>query len=371
MKGLITMAGIFVAALAVGVTGALPAAAEPSPAARPASVAGPARETLQPWPITITIRTVPALPGVRFLFDGTPLVTGSGGSTSVTERHNFSAHTLTLAQTQLTAGQRRYAFVRWAGQRDPDQAFRSTIRGLPMRANYTVTASFGVSCRVSPRLVEQNGTAIASSQVSKITLRDSLGQPAELSPSGASWLRCAWPVYRDSLLYSRDLEYSVQAMLVGGSNVVHAGVERFTPTRTPDPTLTGFFYSLTITAHDALFGGATGSYALLTMPDHAVRRVELSSGHAATVGNLPQGNYQVAVKEGGASIPSQTVRLSRDQTANLAAISTADIAVVAGALVAGVAGIPLVSRTRRQRLLGFLARRLGFLTRRRVGEEAG
>lgn len=330
-----------------------------------AGQASRAHRALQPWPVTITVRTVPPLPGVRFVFDDVPLVTGPRGSTSFTERHNFSAHTLRLADTQINASGRRYTFVRWAGQRDPDQVFRPMVQGLPMRADYTVTASFAVMCQVSPRLVRQDGSALGAARVSRITLRSSLGQPATLSPARPTWLACAWPVFRDSLLSSRDLRYSVQSMLVSGSNVVRAGVQRFNPSQTQKPTVTGYFYSLTITAHDAIFGGATGSYALLTMPDHTVRRVVLGREHTATVTDLPLGDYRVEVKAHGASISAQTLRLSKDQTANLAAVSRADIAVVCGALAFGLVGVPLLSRTRRRRILAFARH-----PRRKAGEEA-
>jgi hypothetical protein len=365
--------GVIAAVSLGGAAAALPALAGPyagAGLARPAAGTSPARTSVQPWPITITIRTVPSLPGVRFVFDGRPIVTGPQGSTSVTEQHNFSAHTLTLADTKLGASGRRYAFVRWAGQRDPNQAFRPTVQGLPMRADYTVTASFAVMCPVSPRLAQQDGTTLAATRVVQITVRNNLGQSAALRPSGTTWLPCSWPVYRGSLLSSTDLRYSVQSMLVNGTNTVHVGVERFKPSRTPDPKLTGYFYALTITAHDALFGSAVGSYALLTMPDRTVRRVPLGPRHVATVSNLPQGNYQVEIKARGASVPAQTLRLSKNQTANLAAVSRGDIAVVGGALLAGLAGIPLLSRTRRRRILAFL-RHPARSRRRAATEEAG
>jgi hypothetical protein len=183
-------------------------------------------------------------------------------------------------------------------------------------------------------------------------------------------LPCAWPVYRGSLLASTDLQYSVQSMLVSGTNTVHVGVERFKPSRTPNPELTGYFYALTITAHDAIFGGAVGGYALLTMPDRTVRRIPLGPGHVATVSNLPQGNYQVQIKARGASVSAQTFRLSKDQTANLAAVTRGDIALVGGALLAGLVGIPLLSRTRRRRIFAFL-RHPARSRRRAATEEAG
>jgi hypothetical protein len=311
---------------------------------------------LRPWPVTITIRTVPSLGGVRFLFDGQPITTNARGLAAITERHNFSTHILELAQTQIATANRRYSFRRWAGQRDPSQAFSATVRGLPMRANYTITAGFAVSCLVSPRLAEQNGAVLQPARVSKLTVRSDLGQPSSLNPSRPSWLPCAWPVYQDSQLSIRNLQYSVQAMLVSGTNVVHAGLQRFQPISQPNPTLTGNFYALTVTAHDAFFGSTMGSYALLTMPDHRVRKVLFGTAHAATVRDLPIGTYRVVVKAGGATIASQTVRLSRNQTTDLTAVSTVDVAAIVAALVAAVVGLPLLSRSQRRRVVA-LARR--------------
>jgi len=106
------------------------------------------------------------------------------------------------------------------------------------------------------------------------------------------------------------------------------------------------------------------------MPDRTVRRLPLGPRHVATVSNLPQGNYQVEIKARGASVPAQTLRLSKDQTANLAAVSRRDVAVVGGALLAGLAGIPLLSRTRRRRIFAFL-RHPARSRRRAAAEEAG
>ena len=203
---------------------------------------GPSRWTrraasLQPWPITLTIRTVPGAGRRPVRVRRRPAGHGPQGVASVHRAAQFQrAYACASAQTEVGVSGRRYTFLRWAGQRDPDQAFRPTVHGLPMRADYTVTASFAVACAVTPRLVEQNGTSLPAGQVSRITLLSSLGQTVTLSPSGTTWLPCASPVYRDSLLSSRSLQYSVQSVIVGGTNVVHAGVERFSPSQTPEPT---------------------------------------------------------------------------------------------------------------------------------------
>jgi hypothetical protein len=326
--------------------------------AAPAAPGGPARAlqamhaSLQPWPVTITIRTVPPLAGVRFTFDGFVLVTGAHGEASHTEPHNFSPHKLRLVYSQLHRPGRRYRFVRWAGQRDPNQAFLPTVRGLPMRANYTVTAAFAVDCPVTPQFSYQQGGALDPARISAVTVRTSTGQERALSTAGPTWLVCRDPVYRDGTLSSRSVWYSVPSIMVGGTNVTTAGAQRFQPDTSPRPTLVGYFHNLTITAHDALFGGPTGSEAVLTMPDLSVRTLALGPGHTITLRSLPQGEYQVEVKAGSSQISQQSVRLSRDQVVNLTAVSRADLATVGGILIIILAGIPLLSRQRRTWVLG-------------------
>jgi hypothetical protein len=143
---------------------------------------------------------------------------------------------------------------------------------------------------------------------------------------------------------------------VAGTNVTSAGAQRFEPDRNPRPSLVGYFHDLTITAHDALFGNAAGSEAVVTMPDHSVRTLTLGRGHRLILRNLPQGDYQVVVKAGGSDIPTQNVRLSHDQVVDLTAVSRADMAALVGALAAVLAGLPMLSRQRRGRVLGFFRR---------------
>ena len=180
-----------------------------------------------------------------------------------------------------------------------------------------------------------------------------------LSPTGRTWLPCGWPVYRDSLLSSRSVQYSVQSVIVSGTNVVHCGRGALLASpRRPTPKITGFFYALTITAHDAMFGSSLGG---LRAADYAgPHRAEgRGSGprHTATIGDLPLGDYQVRVKAGSASVSAVTVHLSRDKTANLTAV-TQDrhpdrLRLLSGI---GVAGAPLLSRTRRSRVRGRIRR---------------
>jgi len=318
---------------------------------------GPARAaTTAPWPVTLTIRTIPALPDVRFMLDGVALTTGGDGTVAHTGQHNFSQHTLRLLDSTVVRQDRQYRFTRWAGQRDPDQAFRATVHGLPMRADYTITAGFSVWCPVTPHFTDQHGRALDPAQIAQVTVRSDTGRSASLRPSGTTWLQCSRPVARGGTLRSQEVQYSVQDVMVSGTNVVHAGIERFWPVRTRAPTIVGYFHDLTITAHDALFGGGTGQEALVTLPDRTVVTEPFGPGHAATLSHLPQGSYQVRVKAGGAIVSTQTLRLSRDVTVDLTAVSPIDLVALGGGLFAAVVCLPLLSGPRRRWVAGHLRR---------------
>ena len=320
-----------------------------------ASPIRPARPAID-WPVTVTIRTVPAVAGVHFTIDGTPLTTNGAGETQYTQQHNFSSHTLRLVDTSIATAHRHYQFSRWAGQRDPDQAFRPVVSGLPMRANYTVTAGFAVQCPVTPKFASQQGSPLDPSRISSVSLRSSMGQTVALRPSGTSWLDCLQPVYRNSTLTSGAISYSVRSVMLSGTNIVHADVERFRPTETVTPTMVGYFHTLSIVGRDALFGDRTGGYALVTLPDHSVRRIPLGARHTATLSGLPQGAYRVTLKTGHAIVFAESFRLSRAKSVNLTVVSTGDLATVGGIFALAAIGLPLVSRSRRKRLFGLLGR---------------
>ena len=332
--------------------GTHPAAAETT--ARSAPLAAQVR----PWPITLTVRTVPALPGITFSFDGWLLTTNAQGTASITEQHNFAEHTLSLLSGGIVRSGRHYEFVRWAGQRDPELAFRRTVTGLPMRRNYTVTAGFNTACPVTPRYVTQRGDRVDPSRIGRVVVQSSTGKRVQLAPDRTSWVACARPVYRDSSLFNVGARYSVLRIVISGANIVHAGAERFAPMTNARPTFVGYFHRLTITAHDALFGRKAGTVAMLRLPDGSVQRARLGASHAVTL-DLPQGPYGLSVRVGGSIVLSEHLRLSRDKTVNFTAVSHGDLLSLAATVLVAGAGLPMLSKVRRKRLGQLLRRRPG------------
>jgi hypothetical protein len=292
----------------------------------------------------MTLKTVPALAGVRVTVDGQQLVTGANGMTSYTREHDFARHRLTLLSGSITTRDQRFEFNRWAGQRDPNQAFSRTVSGLPMRSNYVVTAAFTVQHQVMPRLVRQDGTPLDPTEVNSITARSDNGSMVNLPLTAPTWLDATRPAFHHSILSAEPVTYSLQSVMVRGANVVDAGRQTFTPAATATPTFTTQFHDLVITGHDAIFKSGLGARATVTFPDGGKLTVPLNAEHTATLTNLPRGNYRVTIAAGRAIVGVQQFGLSKDKTADLIVISALDVSFVAGVVLIIAAALMVIGR---------------------------
>jgi hypothetical protein len=315
-----------------------------------AARAGGPQARRKPWPITLTLKTVPALAGVRFTFDGQPLVTGANGVTSYTAQHDFASHRLSIVSSSVTTEDKRYEFARWAGQRDPEQAFTRTVSGLPLRSNYVVTAAFTVQRPVLPRVVRQDGTAVDPTDVERITVRSDGGAFVDLPLNKPTWLDEVRPAFLSSVLSAQPVSYSLQEVIVRNTNVVDAGRQRFTPASTSTPTFTTQFHDLVITGHDAIFKTKLGTSATVTFPDGGKRTVPLNSEHTATLYDLPRGRYKVSIEAGRGIVGVQQFNLSKDKTADLIVITALDLAILVGVLVGIAAALLVIGRQYWRRL---------------------
>ena len=336
-------------------------AQSPKPSATPrpqTSRAQRAHPHRKPWPVTLTVRTVPALPDVRLMIDGQLLTTDANGRASHTEEHNFDQHTLTLVDAAIGGQDRRYRFVRWSGQRDPDQAYQPTVTGLPMRADLTVTAAFAVQYRVSARFVDGQGRPVDPGTISTVTLKTDTGAVLNLPTSGTTWLDGALPRYQKSALVTGQVRYSLQSVVLGGANVVDAGRQRLEPGSNPTPTFTLQFHDLTIRAHDALFHSAVGDTVELTYPDGTVRTAAFGPDHTATLHHLPRGEYAVRLKGVHGMALAQHLVLSKDTTVDLTVVGRADLAALGTALALFAVGMLLFGRAGLRGYLRSIPRRL-------------
>jgi hypothetical protein len=308
----------------------------------------PTRATAAPA-VTVTVRTTPQLAGVRFAFDGRTAVTGADGTARFTGTHDFAGHTLAVDDSELSSQHRQFAFARWAGQRDPDQAFRRTVEGLPLRADYTVTAAFTARYRVTARCVDQRGRAVPRDRVPYVTVRSDTGDTQRLPVGRPVWLNGLLPVYRRSVLTSRTVGYALQSADAYGANTVDAGRQRFRPASDREVTFVTPFHDLTVSARDAVFGSAAGRTARIRLPDGSVREVPFGADRSATVRDLPHGQYEVEVTGGQGLRAAQQIRLSQTQSVQVRVVSRADLALVVGVLGLLAAGLLMIGRRLRRR----------------------
>ena len=300
------------------------------------------------WPVSVDLRTVPALAGVRFSVDGHIYATGTDGTAVVTMQHDFAAHTLAVLTPTFATANRRYSFARWSGQRDPNQTYRTVVTGLPWRAGYAITAAFTQQCPVSPAFTDQHGTRLDPAILTSATLKSDAGQLSALPLRGTTWLECTTAIYSGGVLATRPIAYRLQSLIAAGTNIVDAGRQSFNPTANPNPTFAGYFYDLTVTAHDAFFGGTSGNAATVTGADGARHQAVFSPSHTALFKHLPRGDYTIGVTGGGIGL-SKGLRLSRDSSADLNVVSVGDLGAGAGGGGAFAVVLPLLARYRRGR----------------------
>ncbi|MEV3858786.1 hypothetical protein AB0J38_31300 [Streptomyces sp. NPDC050095] len=300
--------------------------------------------------VTVTVRTVPALAGARFAFDGQVAVTGADGVVRFSGTHDFAPHTLTVDDSQLTYKDRRFTFARWAGQRDPDQAFRRTVRGLPRRADYAVTAAFTGRFRTTVRCVDDRGRAVPAGRIPRVTLRADTGASARVPVGRPVWLDGLLPVYRKSVLTVRRLRYALVDASAYGANTVDAGRQRFVPARGADEVVfTTPFHDLSVSGRDAVFGSHAGRRVRVVLPDGSVRTAGFGADRTAVLRDLPHGRYDVEIIGAEGLGALQTVRLSRDQAVRVRVVSRADLLLAGGAVAVFAGGLLGVGRLLRRR----------------------
>jgi hypothetical protein len=322
----------------------------------------------RPWPVTLTVQTVPPLAGVLLSFDGTRLTTDSAGRAHYTGQHNFGLHALTLVTTALDGPDRRYQFARWAGQRDPGQAFRPALTGLPMRANYTVTAAFAVQYPVRATFVDQSGRPLDLTGISSVRVRSDAGEMLDLPTNGPIWVAGQTPSYRNSAMVEDEVAYSLQSITMNGTNIVDAGRQRFRPAAATAVTFVGQLHSMTIGATDAVYRRSVGDSAVVTYPDGTTRTIAFGLDRTATLSGLPRGPYTVSVSGANGVVLRERVGLSRDRVLTVGVLTVGDLVTI---LVVGVTlatTLLLVGRLRRR--TAALLRHGGARLRSRLWREA-
>jgi hypothetical protein len=314
--------------------------------AAPAGAAGQA-------PRPIVVQTIPAVEGVHMHLGSRRFMTDERGRTTIT----FTA---------AAAGRKGFvqllAPLRVRPKRLADGGIARFERLFPWRGGRRPEARIALSThyRITPTFVDLKGRPVAPELVDRYSLKSRHGVRLTRRGGRPALLQASRVVRFTGRLVSKQIDWSVEHVMVEGSDVVNRAQQRFKPSRLrgrlPVKLL---FYPVTFSAHDAIFGFPVGRGVKVVKPNGTRVRYAFGDGASVHLDRLPRGLYRVTVDARGYSF-QRPVALSKSQIVELEVITWLDVAVVVGLLVS-VALLLLVARrpALRRRLTRPFRRRRG------------
>jgi hypothetical protein len=295
----------------------------------------------------LRVRTVPALPGVRFELSGRPFSSDRTGIAEIAVTQ-CGTYRLKVFPPRAPGPGTRARFARWA-----DEAFEP-VRSVLVARSREIQVGFDVEYLVKESFIDLAGKPVSASRVTRVGQSNSMGTRTSFPAGEPQWLSGSRIMRRVNGLQATEILYSVRRVIVDGTNVVRQAQQRFYPSRTRHFRIRLLLYSAKISSRDRLFNFPIGSSLVLTYPDGHRERHLLSSDKELTLRSLPRGTYEVEIKAPGlkSKIP---IALTRNQVVVLKVVSYIDLAFVFGLLSFGAIALLLVRRPRlRARLLSLL-----------------
>jgi hypothetical protein len=322
-----------------------------------AHVSAPARARLAravaPRIVTLHVYTVPPEPGVKLLFDGQPVTTDAAGVAVINTPYRRTGHTLKLVRPEWTSdnGRIQTKFTVWRSP-VPEQKHSPTLTHLILRRNHAIQLGFRVSYQVNFSFVTTGNQSVPISRVSGVELRADGGYVNSVAGGQIIRLLGIQPAQEAGALVAHTVNYTLQSVMVDGSNVVNVGQQRVNPTRQQSAKFMLQLRQLTITTHDRFFGMHVGRAVVVTYPDGRRVSFRFNQAHQVVLPNLARGHYQIHI-DGDGFLTSQAVVLSRNQIVNMPILTWPDtitlIVVLAGVAVIAVMRQRRGSRTAKAR----------------------
>jgi hypothetical protein len=295
--------------------------------------------------VTLHVYTVPPVPGVELLFDGQPVTTDAAGVAVINTPYRLTGHTLKLVRPEWTSenGRIQTKFTIWRSP-VPEQKHSPTITHLILRRNHAIQLGFRVSYQVNFSFVTNGNQSVPSNRISGVELRADGGYISSVAGGRTIRLLGVQPVQEAGALVAHTVNYTLQSVMVDGSNVVNVGQQHVNPKQQQSAKFMLQLRQLTITAHDRFFGRHVGRAVVVTYPDGRRVSYRFNRAHQVVLTNLARGHYQVHI-DGGGLLTSQAVVLSRNQIVNMPILTWPDIITLIVVLV--VVAVVAVLRQRR------------------------
>ena len=282
--------------------------------------------------------------GIRFSLDGQIFVSDGQGIAQI-QVGDFGWHRLEAIGSWSTDRGIRAVFSRWCCGMGEGPSRSPVLRMLVDPSRFArLEAGYKLSYLVSPIFVDLAGNRVDPQQIDSLAMRSSIGGLIVLSEFNPAWLLGGHGVRQPQQLLYKEVQYSVESVVVHGSNVPLGGEQRFYPSRTREWEIELFLYSARISARDALFGFPMGTAILLEHPDGKVERHAIGPDADLTLYALSPGFYQVNVDGAQGISPTVAFEVSRNQALVLRVVSYLDFAVVFLVLDSVVLGFLLRAR---------------------------
>lgn len=300
-------------------------------------------------PAVLEIETVPALAGLAVRSLDREFRTGPDGRVQIPFQES-GPHPIEI-EREFTTPTFRARFARWN-----DDVF-AVARSVTVPKHQRLQAGYDLETVVSYRFVDLEGQPVDPGRVERMILKSSMGEVRELrvadADATAPILKASRAIPTHAGLVSSPVQWSVEAIIVRGTNVVNRKQQRFYPAEQTDWTITLLLYTATFSVRDTFFGLPSGRSVLLTYPDGSSERLVLEGG-TGSARSLPRGDYRVQAADFVGWSPVAPLALSRDQSVDLTVMSWRDLGLVLTLVLASatallIAGRPQLRHLRRNR----------------------
>jgi hypothetical protein len=325
-------AGVLLGVLLLPVTTATPAAAVPSD---------------RPFEIV----TIPPTPAARFTLDGQPLPTDGRGVARALVPPSPNGHRIELVNPETVGPNGTTQFVRWHGHGDTDQGYTPVLNDIRIDHRVKLQVAFQEKRTFRFAFVDQSQRPVDPSRVSAVTLRSDANRSDTVPGSGSMDLVTVRPAVGDGPPVAKESTYSVQSVMIDGTNVVNVGEQRFRPTQgEPVLQIVVLLRSAHFRVRDRFLGHPVVTTLQVTYPDGRRFDLPTDANGELVLQNLARGTYRVSAA-GQAYAVDQELALSRSQFVDLNVLTYVDACIAAGVALVGVVGLLWVGaiRTRRHR----------------------
>jgi hypothetical protein len=279
----------------------------------------------------ITVETVPALRGIPIVFDGRLYRTNHGGRVYLPPTSRSVRGRLFVRDVRLP-GRIKATFGRWYGNLD--------------RPSNLIRAALDIHYLVRWRFTDLQKRPIPFGRVTSISFKASHGHMHKFEQEEFGkwqWFQGSRVISTPEGPRSKDLYYTVEKVIVDGTNVVNRAQQRFEPAHRRNLALRLLFYKAEFNASDALFKFPIGRGIKLTFPNGTIKSYAFGPGARLTVDRLPRGQYWVVVEGPGVSF-LRPLTMSKNQRMPLEVLSWFDMGFVVGVVIAIAIGLLLVGR---------------------------